>query len=437
MPRQKRALSKVDPNSRSNTPKETSSGKRRATSATKSTMETSSSNNTASTPVPQDSSSGKGKATCTTRSITETSSSNAASNAQSNERDDINAAAPKFIGLPRPFWDIDEEVPYDEDNEDDEDGEDGENGEDDVEDTEAPKAPRGQDKNAAERESPDWLWVMSELAVDKYRQLVEQARKRDQDEHDLHIYNDFSAYGINEVVDNWLKDFNKEVVRRVISPYAVWAQLEAFAWFSQLDYVQIWFHGDDGHGFAETVALVGKALLTGLNILKTRQLLKPYNPEVGGGIRNISLILALFVRFAKSWDDIGGSQYGEIKWVSKVGKLAKENGIDIKGPYNFDQVAEKMLQEEEEEDPNKPRQKKKVVRFSEGTWGIAYTAEIYSDEDELAIRDSGDYSKIGWKEAFKDYSKKHGHGAKNTIGGSAYDITRMSKLEKKQYQLGF
>lgn len=38
---------------------------------------------------------------------------------------------------------------------------------------------------------------------------------------------------------------------------------------------------------------------------------------------------------------------------------------------------------------------------------------------------------------FKDYSKKHGHGAKNTIGGSAYDITRMSKLEKKQYQLGF
>lgn len=202
MPRQKRALSKVDPNSRSNTPKETSSGKRRATSATKSTMETSSLNDTASTPVPQESSSGKGKATCTTRSTTETSSSNAASNAHSNQRDDINAAAPKFIGLPRPFWDIEEEVPYDEDDEDDEDDESQSR---DVEDTEAPKAPHDQDKNAAERESPDWLWVMSELAVDKYRQLVEQARKRDQDEHDLHIYNDFSAYGINEVVDNWVR----------------------------------------------------------------------------------------------------------------------------------------------------------------------------------------------------------------------------------------
>jgi hypothetical protein len=38
---------------------------------------------------------------------------------------------------------------------------------------------------------------------------------------------------------------------------------------------------------------------------------------------------------------------------------------------------------------------------------------------------------------FKDYSKKHGRGVGNTIGGSAYDIARVSqaKKKKKQYSL--
>src|SRR5436190_13326970 len=81
--------------------------------------------------------------------------------------------------------------------------------------------------------------------------------------------------------------------------------------------------GDDCHGFAETIALVGRALLTGLEILKNHQILKPYQPE-NGELRNISVVLAMFVEFARSWTDIGGDHYGETKWVSKVGQIAKE-----------------------------------------------------------------------------------------------------------------
>ena len=94
--------------------------------------------------------------------------------------------------------------------------------------------------------------------------------------------------------------------------------------------------GDDCHGFAETLALVGKALLTGIDILKTNQLFKPYNPKENSGIRNISTVLALFVRFANTWITIGGDHYGETKWVSKVGKVAKDSGIQL--PCNSGEV---------------------------------------------------------------------------------------------------
>jgi hypothetical protein len=165
--------------------------------------------------------------------------------------------------------------------------------------------------------------------------------------------------------------------------------------------------GDDCHGFAETIALLGKALLTGVHILKTNQLFKPYHSETSGAVRNIPIVLALFVRFARTWTSIGGDHYGETKWVSKVGKVAKENGIDIKGPYNFHQVPEKMFPPEtqDEQEEGRPKQKKKVVRWSEGTWGTPQIVEIDSDEDEMAIRDSGDYSIAGWKAAVCPLSK--------------------------------
>ncbi|KAF3404337.1 hypothetical protein DPV78_002234 [Talaromyces pinophilus] len=388
MPRPKRALSGIDPNIA--TPQEPASGKRK-------------------------------------KVTTETSSpDNAASNAQSEGRDEIKAAAPRYIPIARPFWDIRAEE-FDKEVDDDDESESS-----DAEDTETLRI-------RDDLDSPEWPWTLSSSAIDKYHELKKQAELRDQDMQGVYVYNDFTAYGVNEVVDNWLKDFHREVSRKSKSPYTVWAELEALSWFLQLDYTNIWFSGDDSHGYAETLALVGKALLTGIDILKTNKLFKPYKPEGDSGIRNIPTVLALFVQFAKTWISIGGDHYGETKWVSKVGKVARENGIEIKGPYKFHEVAEKMLKPVDE---NKPRQKKKVVRFDNGTWGIPKVVELYSDEDDMAIRDNGDYSIKGWKEAFEDYSMDHGKGPNNTIGGSSYDITklpqtkkRLSQAKKKQYRI--
>jgi len=62
---------------------------------------------------------------------------------------------------------------------------------------------------------PGWIWVLSEEGLKMYRQLEKQAFNRDQDAHGLYVYNDYVAYGINEVVDNWVGGI-MEMVQNVL-----------------------------------------------------------------------------------------------------------------------------------------------------------------------------------------------------------------------------
>ncbi|CRG91972.1 Pc13g06040 [Talaromyces islandicus] len=275
-----------------------------------------------------------------------------------------------------------------------------------------------------ENESSDCVWIISEEGIAIHDHLEKQAANCDQDEHGLYIYNDFTAYGVNEVVDNWLKDFNKEVSRRNVAPYAVWAQLEGLSLFLQLDYVDIWFQGDDSRGFAETISMVGKALLTGLAVLKRHQLSNPNLPE-NCGLQNISLILALFVEFANSWDSIGDDQDEEIAWVPKLAELAKHNNVEIKGPYNFQERNEHLFE---------PMDKIKKIRLSDGDFGVSTI--VNADEVDDDIKYSDDYSVKGWKVEFKAYTKRHAAGGRKTIGGTHYDLTKMSKAEKREIRFG-
>ncbi|CAI6332929.1 unnamed protein product [Periconia digitata] len=203
----------------------------------------------------------------------------------------------------------------------------------------------------------------------------------------------------------------------------MWAQLEGFSFFTKTDYIDTWFMGDDGHGSAETIGLVGKALLTSLYILKDHGLFKPYQPTDVGGLRNLPLILALFVEFARAWNELGGEksggQYGETKWVHKLAQLAKENKIEIKGPYKFHKHNRKQL--EPELDSEEPKKKKQKLHLSEGTWGIATSVDADLD-DEADVEDDGDYSVAGWRKATS--TKRHAKERRTVIGGTDYDLTR-------------
>lgn len=97
----------------------------------------------------------------------------------------------KFVALCRPHWDIETER-FDKEEEDED--------ENDEEDQCAADCVCKDPAN----DRPEWTWVASEEGLKMYKELEMQAFNRDQDVQGVYMYNDFTAYGINEVIDNWV-----------------------------------------------------------------------------------------------------------------------------------------------------------------------------------------------------------------------------------------
>jgi hypothetical protein len=107
--------------------------------------------------------------------------------------------------------DDDEEDEWDD--EEDEDGEDEEDKEDEQEGEAQRDKPSKKDKAAKEPHMklaslhPDWPWVTTVLGLEREQWWTQETLKRDQDDFNMHIYNDFSNYGMVEVMENivsWL-----------------------------------------------------------------------------------------------------------------------------------------------------------------------------------------------------------------------------------------
>lgn len=77
----------------------------------------------------------------------------------------------------------------------------------------------------------DMGFPISEEGGRLLQHLSDEGEKRDQEAHGVFIYNDWVGWGISEVMCNMLKDFNRDVFKKTISPYKKWAYVEAFACF--------------------------------------------------------------------------------------------------------------------------------------------------------------------------------------------------------------
>lgn len=113
---------------------------------------------------------------------------------------------PKFVRLPRPYWDIQHEK-WDKRNEPKNEAENEAEDESDDDGDDDDKSDDEQDTlaiDSAHDNDPSWVWFMSEEGIAKYSYLKKQAANRDQGKHGMYFYNDFTAYGVNEVVDNWV-----------------------------------------------------------------------------------------------------------------------------------------------------------------------------------------------------------------------------------------
>jgi hypothetical protein len=104
---------------------------------------------------------------------------------------------PEFVTMPRPPFDFSRE--HDEEEREEMEEERPEEWKK-LEDEFAEQAEKYFKKSLAD--FPGWTWVISKKAYSMYTKWDMECQKRDQDRFGMHIYNDFSGYGVQEVFEN-------------------------------------------------------------------------------------------------------------------------------------------------------------------------------------------------------------------------------------------
>lgn len=77
---------------------------------------------------------------------------------------------------------------------------------------------------------------VSEYAVKICKKMTAECEKRDQNVVGMYIYNDWTGWGISEVMENHLSDFNRDIFKKTMSPYQKFAYVEAFACFILMEH---------------------------------------------------------------------------------------------------------------------------------------------------------------------------------------------------------
>jgi hypothetical protein len=81
---------------------------------------------------------------------------------------------------------------------------------------------------------------VSNYGMELCEKLVKECEKRNQDMEGIYIYNDWNGWGMSEVMENHLKDFNRDIFKKTLSPYQKFAYVEAFACFVMMEDLMEW-----------------------------------------------------------------------------------------------------------------------------------------------------------------------------------------------------
>ncbi|KAF1811723.1 hypothetical protein P152DRAFT_474446 [Eremomyces bilateralis CBS 781.70] len=278
----------------------------------------------------------------------------------------------EYICLARPWQDREKEWEEDEDWEDEPSEEQMKLLEDEIE--------KYAEKPAEEH--PEWKWIITRQGNYLANTYGDDTTRRNPDMMGMYTYNDHAGYGMQEVIENQLIAFKKEFSKKNCDPHRLWIHLEAMGLYFYINDQMGWHMLEDGECMAQTLALVGQALLTGLNVLERADLLKPDSK-----IKNIGLVVGLFLSLAAMHTDAMDDE----EWPSQAIAYCKSHNVEIKGLYDSDELvaqADEGLDLEDFEDPPGP-------------------------------------DRFNFKRMFKDLSDRYG-----PLGGSKYDIVKMSKKER-------
>jgi hypothetical protein len=274
-------------------------------------------------------------------------------------------------------------------------------------------------------EFPDWPYVISEATAELVTEYSLEATKRNQDDFDMYVSNDFTGYGMQEVVENQLREINTLMLKRQLPAdelaVGLWVRLSAFAHWTQLQQLDPWAMIDHAQRWEDTVALIGVAILATLNALDRAKLLKQHTP-----IKDLGLVLALLGDFICDCLDQTttipylSSNDREVCWPYKIVSYAKANNIKIKGVHG---IEEKFVRRFDNDDKANYWKRKECV----DRWGWGTKVNDISPLMTLP-------NDLKWRIFFRKYGRQRNIFTRGPlIGGNAFDITSWPAAERRKY----
>ncbi|KAL8865108.1 MAG: hypothetical protein Q9198_009475 [Flavoplaca austrocitrina] len=172
--------------------------------------------------------------------------------------------------------------------------------------------------------------------------------------------------------------------------------------------------------------LIGTALLTTIDLLKTRDLFKPHSST----IRNVGLILAMFIKFAHTFREL--CRLNEDGWIVPVIKAAESRSIGIKGPANIKNILKTIKNDRSitrdddapQRSDNPPKSRADLKKTKENTTK-AYAPKPTSKYGGLITMDffnegtRREWEAWDWTTEVGPYGPMYG----KRIGGRFYDLT--------------
>ena len=168
--------------------------------------------------------------------------------------------------------------------------------------------------------------------------LEKEEEKRNADVNDVILWTDWNGWGMSEVMENLvrgtrlssstymanchrqLKDFNRDIFRKTISPFKKRAYVEGLAVYLKDEDLNNWIHNEDGEGVHEIIEVIGLMALTSFEMLSEHDLFKPDSE-----IKTIGIVCLLLLEFLNDW---AGDLH--CAWGCEVVRMCDEAGIDLR-----------------------------------------------------------------------------------------------------------
>ncbi|TGO22116.1 hypothetical protein BPAE_0182g00010 [Botrytis paeoniae] len=116
--------------------------------------------------------------------------------------------------------------------------------------------------------------------------------KRHPDSAAAYVFNDFTGYGFSETIENFLKEFDRDIHKNTASPFTKWSYIEALTIFFKAGDTEMWMNVNDADGLREICEMMATMMLTSFEMLSEHNLF-----TADSEIKNIPIICLIFLEF--------------------------------------------------------------------------------------------------------------------------------------------